>query len=627
MPQTEQPRTPLQTAARFTPLLLLALLAILIAVRVHLVDRNLGTYLACPGCFDTMVLAADTSFLAALAGVLLLAGVLRPLWLGRAVQVGAGVLVVVYATDLIVFRLFNARLFLSDIRLFLVEPAATWNQLSSGLGGVLPGAAVLLGALALLVWLAWTPPARGRRQRILLAAVLSVSLIAAAITRGGVYVNDWAVDNVLVANLSTSAHTPYSEDHADEVRARQPRPWRLNGPAPGIVPPTTLNSDATRSDGLNVIVLMLESWSAWHSEAWGGYEAWTPQLDAAAKRGRSYTNFHAIGFSTDRGLVGILAGQQLWEPFLHLFETPPFHSMWGVERSLPRAFTPHGYHTAFLTSGPLTLYRKGEWLADLGFDEVEGNEHAFYESEPRYAFGAASDDALYRRAAAWMDGASAPYLLVLETVTTHQPYTDPTTGERSLKGAMQFADRAFGEFLADLDRRRFFDRGVLVVASDHRSMTPVPARELSAWGAAALSRVPAFIIGPGFEAGSRGTAVHSQADLVPSFELWLGGATDLEAHQAVMFGAASNVAASRPDDRPRCAFHGRMDQRGRVDVHCGTGHGQVRLDGDRTEFVGSQGLDADTRSGVLDTLALLRLQGLERHLNHTRSPEPEPARE
>lgn len=593
-----------RAAARFVthPLWLLVILAVLIAVRMRLVDRNIGTYLACPGCFDDMVILADLPVIVGIAGLLLLAGILRPAPVGRLVQVLAGLGVLVYAADLVVFRLYNSRLFLSDARLFVAEPAAAWDQLSSGLGGPMAGAAVLLAVLLLPVWLAWRRPVTGGPARLLLTAIVAASLLAAALTRERVYVNDWAVDNVFVANLATSAHTGYSAAGAAAAFASRPPPRTVTGPAPG--------------QDRNVIVVLLESWSAWHSAAWGGYEDWTPRLDDAARRGTAFANFHAIGFSTDKGLVGILAGQQIWAPFLHLFETPPFHSMWGVERTLPRAFGAGGHHTAFLTSGPLTLYRKGEWLADLGFDEVEGNEHPFYADETRYAFGAASDEALYRRAGEWLDSAAGPYLLVLETVTTHQPYTDPISGERSLERAMRFADDAFGKLLQDLEARDFFDDGVLFVISDHRSMTPVPAHELDRWGPAALSRVPAFALGGEFDRGGWNERLHSQADLVPSFELWVGGSTRLGAHQGLMFGAPESVLTAQP---PRCVFHSRFDRRGRVDVHCQNGSGQVRLDGDDSEFVGDTVLDEASRRRVLDTLAVLRLEGLERH--HRREDE------
>lgn len=590
-------------------LLVFGLLALLVYLRIQVVERNIGTYIACVGCFDSTVIMADLVMISLAAGILLLAGLLRPHWLGRIMHLALGVLILVYVADLVTFRLFNSRLFLSDAALFITERAAVWDQFSTGLGGPWVAWGIVGGILLLFIALASLPPIRTASLRLVLAGMLVVSLTSGMLLTPQLYVNDWAVTNVFSANLATSERVQYSQDTIGRTLARPPARTRVESATPA--------GPAARR---NVILIMLESWSTWHSALFGGYENWTPHMDAAALDGVRFTNFHSIGFSTDKGLVGILAGQPIWSPFLNWFETPPFHSMWGIERTLPRAFTQQGYTTAFLTSGPLTLYQKGEWLHDLGFDLAEGNEHPFYEGLPRYAFDSASDEALYARAEEWRQAATEPYLLVLETVTTHQPYNDPDSGERSLELAMKYADRAFGVYLEQLRDSGFFETGVLAVISDHRSMTPIPAREIHLLGNAAFSQVPAFLIGTGFGVQVADDHVYSQSDLVPSFELWLSGTTELEPLQSVMFGQA----LQQPEDSGNsdaaqalhCAFHSRGDLRGVVEVVCDKGRGQIRLDGDETRFTESEGLDEPDHVAILDRLASLRLEGVRRQELH-----------
>jgi len=590
--------------------LLFALLVLLVFLRAQLVDKYIGRYIACPGCFNSSVLMSDLVVFSLAAGILLFAGLLRPGWLARAVQLLVGVIILIYVTDLVVFDLFHSRLFLSDAALFMNERSAVWEQFYTGIGGHMPALALVGFVLFFFALLAFMPPVRGRVQRLLLIAALVLSLTAGIASEPRPFVNDWAVDNVFAANLATTERMRYSEGIAADILASRQPAKHLSG-APGHA----------RIDGRNVIMVIVESWSPWHSRLFGGFEDWTPNLDAAALRGVRFTRFHSIGFSTDKGLMGILAGLQLWAPFLHPFEATPFTTAWGLEHTLPAVFSRQGYQTAFLTTGPLGLYEKGDWLRDIGFDYVEGNEHSFYHGKPRFAFNSASDSALYARARQWQGAAPAPYLLVLETVSTHQPYKDPVTGKRSLQRAMKYADQAFGDFLQELDRSGYFTNGILFVVSDHRSMTPIPLRELEIFGADAHSRVPAFIIGNGFGAGIMDDHVYSQADLVPSLELWLSGGTQLDTLQALMLNAPQAPGKSDAVEGNRqtadttasnCAFHSRGDQRGLVEVICSHGRGEVRLDGDQTRFAHEEGLDAIRRQQVLTTLGALRLEGLRR---------------
>ncbi len=572
-------------------ILVFVLLLVLIALHAAFVDRSIGSGIGCQGCFNSSVVRADLVMFWLVAGALLAAGFIPSRLAGRCLHLAAGLLIVVYIADLLVFRIFNYRLFLSDAALFISERAVVWDQFSTGVGGVWVAGLILLAVAGLLVFLLMMPAARGRPARLFLSAVLIISLIAEGVLESPPYVNDWATANVFSANLSTTERVRYSPEFESKISQM------------GKMAVQRHASDRGPQSGRNVILVLVESWSCWHSRGFGGALDWTPELDAAALRGLRFENFHSIGFSTTNGLVGILGGQNIWSPFLHLFERSPFHSMWGIKKTLPGLFNTAGYETAFLTTGPISLYRKGEWMKDLGFQYVEGNENPFYADEKHYSFDAPSDAALYRRGLQWMQTAHTPYLLVLETVTSHQPYIDPASGEHSLEKAMRFADRSFGEFLRKLDDSGFLSKGLLVVVSDHRSMTPVSSAELERFGDNTFSRVPAFVIGAEIEPGSVDDRVLSQGDLVPTFEWWLSGETALGPDDAVMLDGL---------DTGKCAFHARGDRRGLLEVICPEGHGEVRMEGDRTRFVEGSKFNEQRKKSILETVARERLAALHR---------------
>lgn len=561
-----------------------------------MVDRTVGEYIACNGCFHLNLVLADLVLFGALSSLLLLASCTHSRMLVRIPHLLIGVIFLVYAADVIVFALYHSRLLMADVAIRYFERSANLNAFSFGLGDTALVLTVLAGFAGLFSLLWRMPGVPTRAFRLTMSLALALSLAASAFFKGAPFVNDWAIDNVFAANMTTPTRNQYSPEEARRVLDRN---W----------PRSVRRTKAPPARGRNVVMILIESWSPWHSALFGGFENWTPELDRAARKGTHFTNFHSIGFSIDKGLVGILGGQQIWAPFRHWFETPPFHAMWGLEESLPMAFEPAGYHTSFLTPGRLKPLMKDAWLRDIGFDEIEGGESDSFVALTESTHGPASDNALYDRAIRWMPTAPAPWFLVLETVSTHPPYRDPETGSPTLEGAMRYADREFGAFLNRLEGDGFFENGVLMVVSDQRSMTPMSRRELDKWGAAAHSLVPAFIIGDGFEPGSVAGSVFAQSDLVPSFRWWVTGEVSLEPLEALMFDPTFETG--------KCAFHERGDRRGLVEVICDEGHGQVILDGDHTRFAGPNDLSPERREQVLQVIARERLEARERHLATT----------
>lgn len=570
---------------------LLALILALVLIRSNLVDHSVGSYLACENCFDLIVLDSDLLLVYLVSTALLIAGMIRTRFAGRILHLGIGLVLLFYIADLFVFRFFNYRLFISDIALYFGEWRTVWDQFSTGIGNTGFALLTIAVTIGLILFLPLVPAIRGGPARILLSVVLIVAVVTDLAIQTEPFVNSWTTDNVIRVNMESAERVRYSREFTANL--------------PATAAPDELRMSTGRpQSGRNVILVIVESWSSWHSKAFGGFHDWTPALDAAADKGLKFANFHSIGYATVNGLIGILGGQDIWSPFLPFLKRSPFHSMWGIEDTLPRVFRNMGYEVAFLTTGPLDLYRKGEWMEDIGFSYVEGGEHRFYAGEKLYAFRSPSDAALYRRSLEWIQASKQPYFLVLETVTTHQPYIDPDTGERSLEKAMKFADRSFGEFLDSLEQSGFFDNGLLLVVSDHRSMTPIPWGEMERFGPSALSRIPAFFLGPGIEPGSIDERIFSQGDLVPTFEAWLSGSIRLGPEDNDMLGHMQS---------PKCAFHERGDRRGVLLVICPEGNGQIFLDGDETRFVESTGLDEKRKRELLTTVAWERLAGLRRY--------------
>ena len=189
------------------------------------------------------------------------------------------------------------------------------------------------------------------------------------------------------------------------------------------------------TDGLNsrqnVILIIVESLSSYMSDYFSGGQAenWTPHLDKLARRYAGFTNYRANAPYTAQNLFSIFTGI----PAIYAYSASQlYHEPKFYHHTLAKTFHEAGYHTAFFTSASVVC-SKDEILKRVGFDEISQNTDAFYNGEKRFTFQSVSDDVLYDHAQDWISHYtnSHPYLLVLETTTTHPPYIDPQSGEKN----------------------------------------------------------------------------------------------------------------------------------------------------------------------------------------------------
>jgi hypothetical protein len=567
--------------------ILLLMLILALVARLKVLQDLSEAALGCRWCITPGVLQADIPLLTALAASFLIGQCFsRRLWSfpWRLLAVAG---LALYLADVWVMSQFHTRLMIADARIHLGQPDLVWRHL-----GTLSIAQVVLAILVIggLTGLCLARPRHALSPRGFIAsgvALLSLSLVSHLAIPAPVYVHEWALRNVLVANLDdglTQAYSTRTRQHwladAEDTPTRQCHPGRA------------------RKD--NIVVLILESWSPYHSQAWSGLNDWTPRLDALARQGLRFRRLHAGGFNTNEGLISLLTGRDVLLPLTLPQQQRPFEWAWGLEDTLPRQIREQGYHSAFLTSGNLAYTRKGEWLEDIGFDEIGGHDHPAYDGLPRLHFDAAPDADLYERSLAYIDSqGSRPHVTVIESVSTHHPFIHPETGERSEEAVFRYMDDTTSDFIAGLEAQNVLEGGILVVISDHRAMTLVSAAEQRLLGRGAASRIPGFILtGDPDDAREVDQRFH-QADLPPTLLRHVSS-------EHCQSGPERDMLAPE-ESEPRCMMHARGDRRDHVDVFCPSGEGTLRVAGDESGFIDSEGLDKSRRMELLDQLARQRI--------------------
>lgn len=489
--------------------------------------------------------------------------------LGRlpAVLASAGLVALssVVLIDLFTLDQFGMRLYLADVLKFGAAPRFAVDYLGQGDGWQW----LLVAAIALGAVLAWTVMAtrrgvsRAARVGSLLAAAASLAVYA--LPDYSAHALPWTYQNVFEANAPTGVDEPFSESYRQTLLAegREPEPVCAAG------------EDAR----LDVILVAVESLSWYHSGLLLERSMdVVPELDRLAREYAWWDAFHANGFTTDHGLIAMLAGQVPF-PAVNRYRSLAAYAGYedsgraGVSARLAR----DGYFTAFFTSGDLAFLGKEDWLTSLGFDHIEGHDHPDYEGRERYGFAAVQDRYLYERVARWLqtERPRSPVFAFVETVSTHAPFLDPQTRRPDERQAFLAADAALAGFIENLRDVGYFDRGVVLITSDQRALTPIRREERRALGQAASARLPFVAVGRPFRGAGRMSTPAQMVDLPASLDRWL---TD----ESCAAPARGDVFADRP---PGCILHVDGNRRDVVNAFCGEDYAAIELDGDDTRVV------------------------------------------
>ena len=264
----------------------------------------------------------------------------------------------------------------------------------------------------------------------------------------------------------------------------------------------------------NVIIVIMESMG---SRLLGEY---TPNLNALASEGLSFTNMLSTGTRTVRGLEAIM------------LSIPPTPGNSIVRRpdndqlfNLGTVFRRKGYDLSFIYGGIGFFDNMNAFFANNGYEAID--KLGFNRENKTFAnaWGQCDED-LYSQSLSMADRSHAAGKLfqqVLLTTSNHRPFTYPEgkvaleSGSSGRKGAIQYSDYAIGEFLRQARTKPWFDNTVFIFVGDHPSSvagkTEVPADAYN---------IVCIMYGPQFFKPEIIDTLCSQIDVAPTLFAVLG---------------------------------------------------------------------------------------------------------
>jgi phosphoglycerol transferase MdoB-like AlkP superfamily enzyme len=238
-------------------------------------------------------------------------------------------------------------------------------------------------------------------------------------------------------------------------------------------------SRITDRDKPNVILVIMESYTASLMESLGGERGISPNLEQLSKEGMLFTQTYASGDRTDKGLIAVLSGF----PSQAIRSIIGFNSKQEKLPSLFRETAQHGYHTSFYYGGETEFFNVKSYMLSHGCQRII-DIGDFKKSDMNSKWGA-YDEFVYNRQIRDLSKEKQPFFSTLLTLTNHEPFELPVKGKfpgsdlpQKFRSTAFYADSCIGAFMATARQQPWYNNTLIIFVADHGHHLPQERYEI-----------------------------------------------------------------------------------------------------------------------------------------------------
>ncbi|HEX2968857.1 MAG TPA: sulfatase-like hydrolase/transferase [Bacteroidales bacterium] len=220
----------------------------------------------------------------------------------------------------------------------------------------------------------------------------------------------------------------------------------------------------------NVLLIILESFSAYAVGVTDGDSLTTPCLNRIAREGILFSNFYASGTRTDKAMPAILSGYPA-QPAQSIIKEPK------KSQSLPslvRILDENGYRSSFWYGGEINFANFNSFIIGSGFRTIitkDNFDPANYNSK-----WGVHDNILFESLRDSMKTIQEPFLNVVLTLSSHEPYEIPVkphfpvdSENADYRNSIYYTDSVIGSFIDWAKLQDWWKNTLIIFVADHGS--------------------------------------------------------------------------------------------------------------------------------------------------------------
>jgi phosphoglycerol transferase MdoB-like AlkP superfamily enzyme len=223
----------------------------------------------------------------------------------------------------------------------------------------------------------------------------------------------------------------------------------------------------------NIILVILESYTAKLIEPLGGTKGITPNFNKLAGEGIFFINFYANDSRSDKGIVSILSGY----PALGIVSIIKFPKKTQSLPYISRRLSDIGYNTSFYYGGDINFANLNSYLFNGRFDKII-SKSGFKKSEILSKWGV-PDQIVFDRLYNDIKKEKEPFFKVYFTLSNHEPFDIPVPAfikgsdtESKMYNSSMYTDSCIGDFVKKLKMTELWDKTLIVFLADHGHILP-----------------------------------------------------------------------------------------------------------------------------------------------------------
>jgi len=240
-----------------------------------------------------------------------------------------------------------------------------------------------------------------------------------------------------------------------------------------LYPPADSTVSLFTSSRPNVVLFIVESFTADVIGALGGIKGVTPNFNQLCSEGILFDRFFASGDRTDKGVISILSGYPA-QPLTSILKYP------AKTQKLP--YLSHhmaslGYTSSFVYGGDIDFANFRSYITACRFDHVTTEDD--FPPELNQSKWGVHDHIVLERAFEECDTAQAPFFKVVLTLSSHEPFDVPMTSSFTGKdetslflNSCYYTDNSIGNFIRRAKEKTWWKNTVFIFVADHGHRLP-----------------------------------------------------------------------------------------------------------------------------------------------------------